>query len=167
MDWDAIGAIGELVSAAAVLATLIYLSVQITQARGMQQAEAIRATRAERREFFTSMRDSPYIPEIFEKLNIGTELTYAENHRLVSHLAAHWGTVYSAWIQDKLGLTGGYNTAMAPNIRFALSQPGSVEWMKEYGKDLYPKEFFDEAMSHLESGGTWKSPYLVSAIEKS
>ena len=33
MNWDAIGALGELISAFAVLATLVYLSVQVRQAK--------------------------------------------------------------------------------------------------------------------------------------
>ena len=33
MDWDALGAIGELISAGAVLATLVYLTVQVRHSR--------------------------------------------------------------------------------------------------------------------------------------
>jgi hypothetical protein len=38
MNWDAIGAIGELVGGAAVLVTLIYLAVQIRQANSAGSA---------------------------------------------------------------------------------------------------------------------------------
>ena len=40
MNWDAIGAIGELVGAAAVVATLIYLAVQIKHSTKIAQSDA-------------------------------------------------------------------------------------------------------------------------------
>ena len=117
MNWDALGAIGEIVGAVAVLVTLIYLALQVRQARKMQLAESIRATRAERREFFLSLRDSPFIPDILEKREHGEELSYSETTRLVAHHAANWGQVYSAWLQDSLGFSGGHNTSIEVNFR--------------------------------------------------
>ena len=40
MNWDAIGAIGELLGAAAVLVTLVYLSIQIRQNSKMMKANS-------------------------------------------------------------------------------------------------------------------------------
>ena len=51
MNWEAVSAIGEIVGAMAVLLTLIYLAVQVKQTRKLQQAEAIRVARSERRDF--------------------------------------------------------------------------------------------------------------------
>ena len=39
MNWDAIGAVGEVVGAIAVIATLVYLSLQIRQQNKSQQLE--------------------------------------------------------------------------------------------------------------------------------
>jgi len=146
MNWDALGAIGELVGATAVLVTLIYLAVQVRQARKMQLAESIRATRAERREFFTSLRDSPFIPDIFEKLSQGHELSHSEDYRLTAHHAVNWGQIYSAWLQEELDLSGGYNTSLGANFRYAWGVPGSADWMDEHGKILFSEEFVVEAM---------------------
>ena len=47
MDWDAIGAIGEIVGAAAVIATLIYLATQVRQSsRNMHNATSWAITQA-------------------------------------------------------------------------------------------------------------------------
>lgn len=154
MNWDAIGAIGEIIGAAAVLVTLIYLALQVRQARRMQLAESIRATRAERREFFTSLRDSPFIPEILEKKANGAELSYSEQTRLTAHHAVNWGQLYSAWLHDKLGLSGGYNTSMKANFGYAWSIPGASDWMKEYGQNLFPEEFVKEAMRYVDVPGS-------------
>ena len=146
MNWDAIGAIGEIVGAVAVLITLVYLALQVRQTRKMQLAESIRATRAERRDFFTALRDSPFIHEILEKLQNGETLSYAEKSRLTAHHAVNWGQLYSAWLQDKLDISGGHNTSMEANFRYAWSVPGASEWMDEYGKNLFPIEFTEQAM---------------------
>lgn len=150
MNWDAVGAVAETVGALAVLVTLIYLALQVRQARKVQLAESIRATRAERREFFLSLRDSPYIHEILEKRAEGAELTYSETSRLTAHHAANWAQLYSAWLQDDLGLSGGYNTTMAANFRFSWSIPGAEEFVDQYGRSLYPDEFITEAMQYKE-----------------
>ena len=44
MNWDAIGAVGELVGAAAVVATLLYLSVQMRLSREAAQVQSSYAT---------------------------------------------------------------------------------------------------------------------------
>jgi hypothetical protein len=44
MNWDAIGAIGEIVGAIAVVATLVYLSVQTTRTRIAIEAGGTSAT---------------------------------------------------------------------------------------------------------------------------
>jgi hypothetical protein len=38
MNWDAIGAMGEMVGSMAVLVTLIYLSIQVSQANRISKA---------------------------------------------------------------------------------------------------------------------------------
>jgi len=43
VNWDAIGAIGEVVGAIAVVTTLIYLSTQVRQSNRMSQAESLRS----------------------------------------------------------------------------------------------------------------------------
>ncbi len=147
MNWDAVGAIGEILGAVAVLATLIYLAIQVSQAKKLQQAEAIRATRQERRELFAGIRDSPYVPELLEKLEYGNELSRAEKSRIDAHYAVCFGVLFSSWAQDRLGLTGEYTSRQDANFKFVLSQPGARDWIDEFGKSLYPEEFIDELLS--------------------
>ena len=40
MNWDAIGAMGEMVGSMAVLVTLIYLSIQVRQGKDLLRSEA-------------------------------------------------------------------------------------------------------------------------------
>lgn len=147
MNWDAIGAVGELVSALAVVVTLVYLAVQVKQVQRAQQAESIRANRYERREFHTQLRDSPYMPAIMAKLRSGDLLNPEEESRLINHTAAQWGLVYSEWIQNELGSRGPYATSQEVNFSVLFDQPGSIRFLEDHGRSLYPNEFIAEVDS--------------------
>lgn len=142
MNWQAIGAAGEAVGAIAVVVTLVYLARQVRQARHEQRVAAIRANRDERREYFEAIRDSPYLPAIWCKVAAGEALTAEEDWRLLSHNSATWGLLYSEWVQAQLGLTGEYGTPIQTNIALVLlGVPRAREWLEEYGRRLYPRQF--------------------------
>ena len=143
MEWEALAAIGEIVGAFAVVVTLLYLAVQTRLARGEARAAAIRANRNERREFFTGLRDAPQIPEIIMKAQNGVRLSEEEHYRLQNHSAAHWGLIYSEWIQRKLRLTDEYTPNPGPGVVLAFDTPGGEEWWEAAGARLYPVEFVD------------------------
>jgi hypothetical protein len=70
MNWEAIGAVGEIVGAAAVVVTLIYVAVQVRQnTRSMDESRELALAQAyENRsqaaaQHFIQMRDSPYFKE--------------------------------------------------------------------------------------------------------
>ena len=150
MNWDAIGAVGELVGALAVLVTLIYLAIQVRHTRRAQEAEAIRANRVERREFHTAIRDSPYIPMIYAKIDSGEKLTAEEEHRLAHDNVAVWGMLYSQWIQTQLDWQGNFQTSQSLEISHIITQPRHVEFFERFGRQIYPKEFTDyvESLMH-------------------
>ena len=119
----------------------IYAASRITQT-----IDAIRTNRTERRDFFTSVRDSPYIPEIIAKLEATSEISAEDEIRLLNHNAAFWGLVYSEWIQARLDVSSEYRTSQSVNLYYLFSQPRALDWFDTYGKILYPKEF----VSHVE-----------------
>jgi len=141
VNWDAIGAVGELVSAAAVLVTLIYLAIQVRHSRRAQEAEAIRTNRQERRDYFSQMRDSPYMPVIFARLEAGEPLTREEELRLMHHNGAAWGLHYSEWIQRRLGSYGEFGTSQDATLRVLLDAPGALDFFDAHGRDIYPAAF--------------------------
>jgi hypothetical protein len=151
MNWDKIGAIGELVGALAVLVTLIYLAIQVTHARRAQQAEAIRSNRLERREYHTTLRDSPYIPIIYSKIDSGVALTAEEEYRLLQHNAATWGLWYSEWIQTQLQWRGKFETSQQETFSYLFAQPRALDFLEQHGRRLYPKEFIDYVEGLLEN----------------
>jgi hypothetical protein len=150
LNWQAIGAIGEITGALAVVITLLYLARQVRHARREQQIAAIRANRNERREYYTTARDSPYLPGILSKLKAGGDLSPEEEQRLTFHYSAAWSVLYSEWIQSQLDLPGEFATSSQFIIRITIALPGSLEWFREYGAHLYPSPFIAHVMQIQE-----------------
>jgi hypothetical protein len=148
VNWTAIAAVGEILGALAVLITLVYLSRQVGHARRDQQIAAIRANRDERRQFFESLRDSPYIHPIFCKIRTGEPLEPAEEGRLRTHLALSWSILFAEWVQSQLDLDGEYSPSFDYSLELSLRNvPGIMEWFHETGTRLYPAAF----CSYVES----------------
>ena len=101
-DW---GAVGELLGSIAVLATLIYLSIQVVQTKSATMAATAQANRNEYRDLFQSTRDSPYIPAIIIKAQGEEKLTTEEEYRLLHHIAlctpvfCSANSAHSTWLQ--------------------------------------------------------------------
>lgn len=69
MDWNAISAIGEILGAVAVVATLLYLSKQIRQNARAVQVAALRDTTAQRNHWSELLASSPDLAEIVVREN--------------------------------------------------------------------------------------------------
>jgi hypothetical protein len=71
MNWDAVGAIGELLGAAVVVITVIYLASQVRQNTTASRAEALRSFSIEVSRQFMTMSESERISAIFHKMLYG------------------------------------------------------------------------------------------------
>ena len=65
MNWEATGAIGEFLGAAAVLITLIYLAVQVRQGNTAEQRESLHGYVSEVNEKFLAPQSDPEFVELF------------------------------------------------------------------------------------------------------
>lgn len=65
MNWDAIGAIGEIVGAGAVVLTLIYLSIQLRQNTEALRSTAWQAIQDGEHQFDTSLVHDPQVLAVF------------------------------------------------------------------------------------------------------
>ena len=101
MDWEAIGAVGEIVGAIAVVLSLAYLAIQIRQSNRL----AIREARTNLSEIYNSMNlsqlETPHIAELKVKLrDRNCELSAVEKEHaetFASTLHVGWGVVGSAY----------------------------------------------------------------------
>ena len=138
---EILGALGEFVSAIAVVITLIYLSRQIRDSSRSAQAAAVEAGRTRRISSFEAIRDSPYLPGIQAKLANGEALDDEERIRLTNHHAALWGLLYAEWIQRDIGTIGEYAPRPEVALAQALASPTAMQWWEAAGRSLYPDRF--------------------------
>ena len=82
MNWDAMGAIGEIIGATAVIATLLYLAVQTRQTRmAVQDSSAIATAEAHSRSRLVLAQDAA-LSAVLAKANNGEALSDGEKIQL-------------------------------------------------------------------------------------
>ena len=143
MNWDALGAIAESISAFGVIATLVYLSLQIKNNTLASKASAVHASNLALRENRQSIFTSPEVSELFVRGNKDphsleeVELTryrimiqnivesildvYVQNHE-TGYSPDSWQTQGVTLVERILGNVGG-------------------AWFWEHYADAYPPSF--------------------------
>jgi len=100
MNWEAIGAVGEILGALAVVISLIYLSVQIKQSNNLSKSNTRRdMVRSDQSQLYKII-DFPDIYDSFYK----EDITRAEKVRLHEWLVANMRNREFDWFQRKNGL---------------------------------------------------------------
>ena len=88
MNWDALGAIAELIGVVAVLITLVYLATQVRQSNQMQRQQI--STEQTNRYHSNShlLASNPDLMTIYRKAMIGEDLTEEERRRFGTFMFA-------------------------------------------------------------------------------
>ena len=89
MNWEAIGAIGEILGAIAVLATLVYLAVQIRQNSRFVQAATYHSTSRARNEFNFAVATTPELSALL--IRAGDKSTTLDAEEQQRFDALMWG----------------------------------------------------------------------------
>ena len=82
MNWEAIGALGEVLGAVAVIATLLYLAVQTRHARVAVETASTLGTIEGHSRFRQALITHPELTDLLAKANSGTDLTEGEAQRI-------------------------------------------------------------------------------------
>jgi len=111
MSWEAMGALGEIVGAGAVVASLIYLTTQLRQTNTLARAAAYEAIGSRFSDLWMTMALDPEWAEITRRWSsdpLTAEdlegLSETEKHRMVSFFVAQHRQFESTWRQVGLGL---------------------------------------------------------------
>ena len=99
MNWDAIGAIGELVGATAVVATLLYLSYQLRQNTKTTRLSSTQAVCEQLQSMFSLLASDESLAEIFNQASKGTTLTGAKKVRFNAFYSDMFRVYENAFIQ--------------------------------------------------------------------
>ena len=140
MNWDAVGAIGEVAGAIGVIATLIYLSVQIRQnTRAMRGATLDSIT--ERKQF--ELRWSSDISQAWRKSIIApSSLTDDESWQITEWMTAAFVARQNEYFQFKQGLIDAEAWKQSEKvIQMALSSEWGQAWWREFGPTTFLDSF--------------------------
>jgi hypothetical protein len=150
MDWNAAGAIGEILGAVAVLVTLLYVAVQVKQTNTMARFETTREIMAQ----FNACNQLYATDETIRKVLLkNDELSVEEAEQLYSYVDMYcnaWATAQMAFDQgliDRMLFSG-----VVKDVAVALSRWGNMRqaverWFNNY-PDFKDSEIFRSLRKH-------------------
>ena len=157
VNWDAIGAIGEIAGAVAVVLTLIYLSRQIRQnskaldrTNEYAHAKSVHDINSLYVEVFAPLATDSELASIYQRSIAGEELDPIEFVRF----GAFCNTFF-AWLEDMYSQQGyqlGFvahdidssMTIVAPYVQRLLQTAAGASWWESDAQYLYTPEFVNE-----------------------
>lgn len=151
MNWDAVGAIAELVGALAVVISLLYLASQLRQSNQLAKRNAVQQLLAGRSELNRFLAGDSRLSDLFWKgLETPDVLSDAEWHRfinIVSTLVRHFEAVFSDHSEGLL--TEGAWKSQANSLRRWLGKPGARKYLQAYAED-FDAEFISYVTSVVD-----------------
>jgi hypothetical protein len=138
MNWEALGAIGEIVGAVAVVVTLGYLAVQIRQNTRSLRAAAVQEVVRSANEWSSLQVRDAKLSVIFAKgINDYSSLS-AEQQAQFSHML--YVAFRNYWVAKELTDQGliavNASEAYEAAIRFVFQSPTMLNWLDESGPYL-------------------------------
>ena len=151
MNWEAIGAIGEIIGAAAVVATLGYLAIQMRQAN-------LHAKSQVRQRMIEQTQDELYIavsdPSIHELFVRDETLDPNEQVKLNAYLVSFMRQREWEWFQYEDGVIDKRaHESYYAVIPLLLGTERTRRWWERVGKSGFDKGFVLEVNERLKSSG--------------
>ena len=134
MNWEAAGAIGEIVGALGVILTLVYLSTQIRQTNRLVSASVSTASREARNEFIRVVATDADVNRI---VRLGLKCPEDLSEDEIGRMNAMISLALSS-MQQEYELSG----TVGLQWQFVYSSPGFKPWWKQFGEG-YPRDFLD------------------------
>jgi len=154
MDIMELGAIGELVGGVAVIATLIYLAIQIRQGNRAGSREAYRAWVSQFNRAVLEPQSNPEFMELFQKANRDWDSISARDQGVVNSVySAILMLCHETFAQRETGsihdhLSLHFDMTLASMIQL----PGMATWYERFGKHFGSPSFSAHLKTLLESG---------------
>jgi hypothetical protein len=120
LNWEAIGAAGEIIGAVAVVVTLVYLTFQLRQNTKAVEHATHRGVYEDGREWMYRLVENPEVAELYRIGMRGEELSANDHLRfrlLLQALFNHWEHAYES---------GAFEIVDNAEIPGVLSQPGGA-----------------------------------------
>ena len=150
MNWEAIGAIGEVVGAVAVFITLVYLSLQIRQNTRSVKAAAVQAATISASSTYAALAYDAEMSRIYwEGLSDFKALPRDERRRFATYMASTLKPIENLLVQTRLG-TLDYNDWEGERSELVrhFSQPGMRIWWQK-GEAAFSRELVEFIKSDI------------------
>ena len=155
MNWDALGAIAELVGAAGVILTLIYLSRQISQNTRQLTGSAIVAVHEYQRSMTEELCNNPELWQIVRKSNADWDVLTPEEQADASlwniKESGYWEMCYQ--LKKQGSLDEGVYLAREKYYLTVFQSPGRRKWWDQNSL-LLSDEFYEKMTEKLNSQGS-------------
>jgi hypothetical protein len=154
MNWEAIGAIAELIGGVAVLITLIYLSIQIKQNSRIQRQHNVTEQTNRCIDAGRLLASDPEFADIFAKALNNMELTTTEFSRLAGHLFGILTDFEEMYYIHKAGEQSEFRWQNLNKHVFWQIKPGTKgnEWWYGMKDNFYTREFIEYVDRLLVTG---------------
>ena len=151
MNWDAIGAIGELIGAVAVVVTLLYVARQIHQANAQTQAQARYSFIEAYGEMNASISNNKAVASIFRRGFAGEELDQDERMQFFALTGQFLNTWSALFDLHKDGLLPENQwTMVRKDIITMISEPGGRAFWETVGREGVHEDFGNAVDEVLE-----------------
>ena len=154
MNWDALGAVGEIVGAGAVVLTLVYLALQVRMSAKQQSIESYRNVNEEFNRIVSIWYDLEKAGMIIRAWSNWSEATAQEKNVLAIYfiqLSNHMQTLYSMWKNDALGELD--YLKQEENFLGQLATDGGTQWWATFSNIAGP-EFSSRISQKLQTQDT-------------
>ena len=153
MNWEAIGAIGEIVGAVGVIVTLLFLTIQLRQNTKALRADSFRGVFEMGHSSTTMIIESPEISDLYLRGRQDySSLSPSDQQRFHYLMAQRVHSIQSMFLyheaNDHKSIFGGMG---ASQIRRAVQDPGVLEWWEARGKAVFPEDFQSYVQEVIDS----------------
>jgi hypothetical protein len=118
MNWDAVGAIGEIVGAMAVFASLFYVGLQVRQNSKAVRGQTFESLSTTLSDLAMQAANDPQMTDLLVKAVAGEELTSHEDTRFVALIRANMRVASAVYYQYSLDLL---DAAQLKDLTFSAS----------------------------------------------
>ena len=143
MNWEAIGAVGEVAGAMGVICTLLYLAVQVRASTLASRVESKLAATGMYTDFLSTLIESPEINDVFIRGRENLESLSTEEFYRFSNMAFQAFSFFSAakfqHSSGALSESDWYEHLAI--IRFWLRGKGFRQWWERLGIHMYGPDF--------------------------
>lgn len=156
MNWDAAGAIAEIVGAFGVIASLLYLATQIKATSISAKVDAKLTTTGFLTQFNHNFINDPELYDVWLRANKGTQNFSREELSRFTNLNFTAGWLFSAaHYQKRVGtLEAGEWFELEAMMKYYLKNQGVTEWWQKYAASRFDPNYVEYVNQSILEGSS-------------